>query len=341
MVDTFVTSNTNITAQFFYKRAFLDILYSRWIFRQFAMKEPIPANNGKTVKWRYFDKLSAATTSLTEGTAPTGSKATLNEISATVSSYGDWIQISDEVGLFDIDGNLLITPRSVQNIQLLAGQCLDTLDVLARNILYAGTNVYYAGAPDIASRGAIGVSNQPSMTDFEAIVENLESNDIKKITPQVQASVGQGTHPIAESYMGLVGPKSARIIRNLDGFIGVQRYGNSGQAYANEIGALADVGIRFCMTGSNEKVFSAAGAGGIDVHACLVFGQEAFGEVDLQSLVTPNALNDVSIIAKPFNTGDKSDPLDQIATMGWKIPAWVMKIIRQAAMYRYEYAVTQ
>lgn len=339
MVTTFKTSDTNITNQYFMRRVFLSILYSQWAYRQFSQKASIPRNNGKVVKWRYHDALSPATTELTEGTTPTGSTPTLNEISATVGQYGDFIQLSDAVGIFDEHGNLLVQPESIQNVQLLGGQAVDTLDVLARDVLVAGTNVFYAGAPGVAARTSVGAANKVSEDDFAAIVRSLQNNKVKPIAPIVTAGVGVGTVPIDSSYFSIVSPYTLFDLKKLDGFVGKHKYGATTQLVPNEVGALADIGVRFLLD-QNAKVFSAGGEGGIDVHGTIVFGQEAFGEVNLEGDPIAQDENAVQIIPKPFDTGDKSDPLNQRATLGWKIPAYVMKILRQNAMYRYEHAIT-
>lgn len=333
MVDTFTTTSANTTAQKFYTRAFLVQLMHNLIYRSAAKITDLPVNNGKSVTWRHFDPLDPATTVLVEGVTPTGSQAVLNEVSATVNPYGDFIQISDEVGVFDTHGNIIESPRSAENVQLLTTQALETIDVLCRDVITAGTNVVYSGG--VTSRTGITSANTVSIADFESMIQAFQTQKVKPVLGEVSAGVGQGTLPVYESYLGFVGPKTLRDLRNLDGFIGVQRYGNTATRLKGEVGALADLGIRFVMT-SNDKIFSAGGNDGIDVHATVVLGDDAYGEVKLNN----DSVDNISIIPKPFGSAGTADPLDQRATMGWKVKAYAAKILRQVALYRYEHAVT-
>lgn len=75
-----------------------------------------------------------------------------------------------------------------------------------------------------------------------------------------------------------------------------------------------------------------AGAAGVDVHATLIFGKEAYGTIDLGSTGA------VRSIIKPFGHGD--DPLDQRATVGAKIAAYTAKVLNDNWIIRIEHGVS-
>jgi len=331
------TTDTGVSGQQYYG-SWLSLNVARnHVHRNFAEQKPIVPNSGKKVVMRYYDSLPVADTPLVEGVTPTGSDPVLHEVEISVNPYGDYIDVSDEVGLFDRDGNVLVNPNSAQNVVLVGEQANDTLDTLARDKMFAGSGVFYAGAPTVDARDEIALANKVSVADFRMIVRTLMLNKVKPITTMIQASVGQQTSPLPPSYIGFVGAMTLHDLTQLTGWIGVHKYANPGAALPDEIGALTDLdgrAIRFIYS-ENDKVFAGAGAGGIDVYATLVFGREFYGETKL------SGRNLINFIPKPFGSAGTEDPLNQKATFGWKVEAYGCDILKQTAGIRYEHAVTE
>lgn len=73
---------------------------------------------------------------------------------------------------------------------------------------------------------------------------------------------------------------------------------------------------------------------GLDVHATLVFGADAYGVIDIAGT---GALR---IIAKPAGSAGTSDPLNQRATVGAKVAAYTAKILNNYWLVRIEHAVS-
>lgn len=327
------TTALGIANMIYWARVMLSLLRTRLVYRQFAVAKDMPANEGKTIKFRYNDPLPAATTPLVEGVVPTGSTPTVNTVTATLAPYGDYIDVSDETGLFDVSGNILINPRSQSNVELLTEQAELTLDTIVKNVISAGTNVYYAGAPSITSRGAVASTNKVAEDDFRKIVRTLQINKVRPISQSIAASQGVATQPIAAAYIGLIGPTTLFDLSKLSGWVPVHKYANPNMALPNEVGALADVGIRFLMT-ENDVLFDGEGDGGIDVYGTIVFGRDFYGQVTIQNK------GDVQFLAKAPGSSGTLDPLDQKSTIGWKVSAFGAIILRQVAGVRYEHAAT-
>ena len=73
---------------------------------------------------------------------------------------------------------------------------------------------------------------------------------------------------------------------------------------------------------------------GMDVHATLVFGADAYGVVDV------DGEGCLQTIVKPCGSGGASDPLDQRATVGAKVAAYTAKILNNLWIVRVEHAVS-
>ena len=84
-----------------------------------------------------------------------------------------------------------------------------------------------------------------------------------------------------------------------------------------EIGRM--YGMRFLVS---DKMLTSvgSGAGGIDVHQSFVIGEEAFGVVELNS-------DAMKMIVKRHGSAGANDPLDQFATVGYKINGFAVKYL--------------
>lgn len=73
---------------------------------------------------------------------------------------------------------------------------------------------------------------------------------------------------------------------------------------------------------------------GMDVHATLVFGADAYGVIDV------DGEGCLQTIVKPCGSGGASDPLDQRATVGAKVAAYTARILNNLWIVRIEHAVS-
>ncbi|NLI54110.1 MAG: N4-gp56 family major capsid protein [Clostridiales bacterium] len=73
---------------------------------------------------------------------------------------------------------------------------------------------------------------------------------------------------------------------------------------------------------------------GMDVHATLVFGADAYGIIDV------DGEGCLQTIVKPVGSGGASDPLDQRATVGAKVAAYTAKILNNLWIVRVEHGVS-
>lgn len=317
------TTRTQIPAEVnnFYSRTLLMRAVPLFLHTRFGQVRDIPQKAGSsTIKFRRYGNLAAATTPLTEGVTPAGSSMSVTDITATVAQYGDFVTYSDVVDYESQDATL------TEFAEVLGDQAGDTLDQLARDVLAAGTTVTYVGQ---SSRGAITSSNLITATEVRKMVRTLKNNKAKRVTRMIAASTGVATEPVAQAYIGICSPDTTFDLQDETGWVPVEKYSATMKAMDGEVGKLGDV--RFVET-PNAKVFDAAGASSIDVHATLIMGMEAYGVSRISGLSLQN-------IVKPLGSGGTDDPLNQRSTTGWKA-TFVAKILNDDFLGRIEHAVT-
>ncbi len=86
----------------YYDKVLLERMTPQLYYAKDADTKPLPTHGGTTIQWARLKQMSAFAT-LTEGTAPDRTQGTVSSISATISQYGQWSQITDvlEVQAFD------------------------------------------------------------------------------------------------------------------------------------------------------------------------------------------------------------------------------------------------
>lgn len=319
-----LTSRTEIPAEVnnFYDRALLERAVPAFVHTRYAQVRDIPRNSGTdTIKFRRYGALTAKTTALTEGVTPTGSQLSITDLTATVLYYGDYVTLTDKVQIETYD------PILTETAEVLGEQAGDSIDQLCRDVLAAGTTVQYASTA--VSRVQVTAAMVLNRDEVKEAVRTLRSNNAKPVSSMIDPSTGYNTVPVGKSFMAICSPHTAYDLDSATGWIPVEKYPNKSTVMEDEIGALSNV--RFVMT-SNAKVFSGEGAAGVDVHATLIFGQNAYAITRISGETLRN-------IVKPLGSAGSADPLDQRATSGWKL-SFVAKILNENFMVRVEHGVT-
>jgi N4-gp56 family major capsid protein len=306
-MPTETTSTLPNEVKQFYDRTLLERVVPRFVHGQFGQEKPLASGNGKLIEFRRFGNLAAATTPLTEGATPAGTNLTVTAITATVAQYGDYVQGSDMLDLVAID------PVLTQATQILGDQAADTMDIIVREILAAGTNVQYAN--NRVSRVTVTATDVLNVTEVRKAVRTLKRMNAR---------------PMADgNYVAIVHPDTCFDLMGDSAWINASQYAGSGQIFNGEIGRIH--GVRFVET-TNAKKFAGAGAAGVDVFATLFLGANAYGIVPLQGM-------NLSTYFKPAGSSGTADPLDQRWTQGWKV-GFTAKILNETFMVRLEHGAT-
>ncbi|NCC90503.1 MAG: N4-gp56 family major capsid protein [Spirochaetia bacterium] len=331
-----ITSNVISSAvSEFYDRAHLEVARPMLTYAKWSTKKRLKKGHGKQIKFRRPVPFDPATTPLTEGLTPQGRSFEYQEVTGTVDFFGDWASLSDVIQVIEPD------PILTDIVTEFGEQEALTINTLMRNKLMTGTNAYFAS--NVANREA--VKDSIKVADIKAMRLALKKAKTKPLTKMMNASTGISTTPIEACYIALVSLEVASDLRDLEssGFVPVHKYASQTGILEGEIGKLD--GIRFIET-TEAPVWKGAGTtpasgvvgtgGATDVHGVIVFGANAYAEIPLESLNS-------GIIIKAGNlkdTNDKSDPLNQRSTVGWKL-AWGGVILNDDWIIRYECGSTR
>lgn len=310
-INTTATINTGTGAvatkpAAFYDKVLLKTLRQRsFDHEKFAQVRPMPKRTGDTINFRKLGTLAVATTPLTEGVTPSSENATITAISATTKQYGSYMEFSDVVDFQQIDD--IVTGYTVEQ----GHQAAETKDVLVRDELAAGSNVRYSAGR--VSRVTLAAGDKPTVDDFRKAALSLKKSKIPKINGK---------------YVVLVSAETVFDLLDDAKFLKAYEIGQNNKPFID--GEVADVyGIKFIEV-ENAKTFAGAGAGGVNVHASIMFGAEAYGITKIQGE------GDVKTLIKALGSSGTADPLNQRQTIGWKINAFVAKRLNEAAIVRIE-----
>lgn len=313
-----MTYNANLTtsggiaataAKQFYDRRLLENMKPLLVHNQFAQKRPMPAHNGKTVEFRRWTPFGPLTEPLSEGEPPEGQTLDMSSLTVTVRQYGGFVTISDLLDLTAID--------NVKNdaVDMMARQGALTLDTLAREELHTAASVIYAGGK--TGRAELTAADKLTSLELRKAVRALK----KVNAPMFHRGTKRGY------YVALIGPDTEFDLMDDPTWLDVSRYQDKENVYFGEIGML--YGCKVICT-SEAKVFQGAGAEGADVASTLVFGQNAYGAIDI------DGGGNVQAKIKPAGSAGSQDPLDQTSTVGWKVMAYACKILQPAFIQRIE-----
>jgi N4-gp56 family major capsid protein len=305
-VNTGTGANATKPAAFYDKQLLKLFVQNDFTHGQWAQKRPMPKKTGDTINFRKIAKLTVNTTPLTEGTPPTGDNASISAISVSTKQYGRFMEFSDLVDIQQVDP--IIAEYNKEQGRIMR----ETLDVLVRDELAAGTQVAYAGGK--ASRATLAAGDKPTIALFRKARLALKNAHVKP------ASGGD--------YIVLITPAVTEDL--LDDAQFLKAYEIAQNAKPLFDGEIARVyGLRFVEV-VNGKVFAAAGTGGVNVHASIVLGEQAYG------ITTIQGEGDVKSIVKALGSSGVADPLNQKQSIGVKVNAFVAKRLAEEAIWRVE-----
>ena len=316
ITDTASTGITN-SLQAFFSKELLKQIVQNIVLEQFAKKQALPEKAGKnSVRFfRYVEPNTTDIKSLSEGDGHTSNTAwakgaykemTLEYVDVTLSQYGQVIGISDLLTAQELFNHLeQATTVNGQDAALhldtkiaytlgddtsITGGTSITSNKISR---FAGASAYYSSAP---------TSSQ--------VMTGLELLDTATALKVNNAPTTNGY------YTAVADPRVLRDLQNDSDWISSRHYGDPEAIMKGEVGRYA--GIRCIETtnayqtqhGTGSARVTYNGSGG--VYSTFVFGDQAFGTVDLASQ-SPYAPK-MQIAQGP----DKTDPLAQLTTVGFK-----------------------
>lgn len=289
---TTTTVQVDPEVNLYFDNILLDRHQPYYVHAYFAQQRRIPQKNSKTAIFRRFDNLADALTPLTEGVSPAAEQVNKFDITAVVSQYGKVVELSDDVIVTVQD------QTSNEVADMLAQNNASTYDIILRNMLVA------TSAQIDCLNGVNGNAiTEVTTTDLELAVDYLESNNGKKMSPNVEGTNAFGTAPVWAAYWMIISTALRTDFKNLATFLPTASYPRQQSVLEAEYGSCDEVRLVKTSQAYVDNSVSPA------VYSNLMFAANAYGciEIDDQSL---------EMIIKPLGAGQ--DPLDQRSTMGWK-----------------------
>ena len=286
------TSEVDPAVGVVYDRVLLMAPQPEYIYTKFAEKRTIGTKQGTTIKFRRYSRLSAATTPLSQGITPTGSKLSKVDLTATVSQYGDYVTLTDVVQL-TVEDDVVSKTMELQNDQV-----NNTTDQLCRDYICAS-------ASSTTCSNGTGTATLLNKTDIDGVVQTLRSNDCKYMYNRVTASTGVGTAPVRASYVGMTDTDLEDDLRDVEGFLDVVEYSQTSGVDPVEFG----------NTGSVRWLTTTQGYTSGSNYYNLIMGRD--------NANLPYAMVDLgggNLRGNMEEPGGNADPLRQRSTIGWT--AW-------------------
>ena len=278
------------------------------VFNQFGQKATVGRHQGKAISFRRNEIIYAAGNAgslanasapgaLTEGTFPAAIDSTWSEVQATLSQYGQVILVSDlteDQSLDDVAGEYTENLSEAMN---------DALDLLTRDILVAGTNRQYASIA-LTRGGASGVGSGMYLN----LAELREAKRAFKRNNVPPPEGYGGNYPV------IMHPDAMYDLEGDSNITNIFQYSNNDTRNSELFKtSFKDLPLGFrCFETTNARIFASLGLSGANVYQTHMLGKQGFGVISYES-------QPARIIKKARGSGGATgDPLDQVASIGWK-----------------------
>ncbi len=295
------------------------------LIEKFGQGKPVPMNSTKSIIFRRYEALSNTPSALSEGVTPTAKKLTKTDITATLTQYGDLVEISDVVADTHED------PVLTEAVEILSEQAAQVIEIVRYGIIKAGTNVFYSNG---SARNAVNTPVSLSMQ--RRITRALKRQNARKITSVIRSTPSFGTQNVAPGFVAICSSDCEGDIRNMPGFQPAETYG---PMHESEIGKVEDCRYfgsslltPFADAGGSAGTMLSTTGSNADVYPILYIARDAYGIVPLKgkAAITPSVVN-----PKP----SAGDPLGQRGYAGWKSMQTAV-ILNDLWMARGEVAVS-
>lgn len=294
--STTLTNAANL--HLYYEKKLLSTLEPRLVLMPLGKKQRLPKGNGKQVKWLRYSAIAGSTSPLSEGTPPSEISFSTSNVTANVVQYGQFAKVSDLLSDTAIDP---VLENLSERFGIAASKTIEELIVseLANNCANQNVN-------NRANFAAIQASD---LISHKELIEAMIRQKADFIGPHESGQYVVVLHPRAE-YDLMVDSQAGS-------WLDIQKGVDNKPLLNGEVARM--YGMRFLVS---DKMLTSAGtgAGGIDVVQSFVIGEEAFGVVELNG-------DAMKMFIKRHGSAGANDPLDQFATVGYKIHGFAVKYL--------------
>ena len=300
MADAYTQKSSVSVDQAAFDRLAYFALRSELLFDAVADVTPTQqAMPGSTVTFTIFNDLAAATSTLTETIDVDAVALSDSQVSVTLNEYGNAVLTTAALrGTAFLDVDTVAANVVGYNAGI-------SLDSIVRSVLEAGSNVNYGG----------GGSSTPTSRTTVQVEDELEANDIRKVTAELR---GDNVPTFNGMYMGYIHPDVSYDLRKETGVASWRDphvYVDTANIYNGEVGAFE--GVRFIET-PRAKVFTDASDGSgsstgssatVDVYCTHIMVRQA--------LAKAHSITDGNSAFPRVVRGPVVDVLQRFQPVGW------------------------
>jgi len=294
--STTLTNAANL--HLYYEKKLLSTLEPRLVLMPLGKKQRLPKGNGKQVKWLRYSAIAGSTSPLTEGTPPAEISFSASNVTANVIQYGQFAKVSDLLSDTAIDP---VLENLSERFGIAASKTIEELIVseLANNCANQNVN----------NRANFAAIQAGDLISHKELIESMIRQKADFIGPHESGQYVVVLHPRAE-YDLMVDSQAGS-------WLDIQKSVDNKPLLNGEVARM--YGMKFLVS---DKMLTSVGtgAGGIDVVQSFVIGEEAFGVVELNG-------DAMKMFIKRHGSAGANDPLDQFATVGYKIHGFAVKYL--------------
>jgi len=296
MANTVSPSNFPSPQQIWYEKVLLAIDSPNLIHTIAAERRRMATGNGKTWRVTRMDPLPTAVIPLPEdGSEIASTPLTKVDIDVQLSSYGQYVKISEQVVMTNS------CPILNSTTNLLGDSMKRTEDEVVRDMLIATATHIDCTA------GVNGDSpTEPRYADVQEVDRAMMSNNAWTISKSIEAENKFGTAPQRQAYFAMAHSDTSSAWENVLGFTHRSAYPSQNSLSASEYGQVGSLRVFLSSVGAVKENASALGN---DIYEVPVTGMEAYAIIDQESY-------DDHIIYKDPRY---SDALNQTCTLGYKM----------------------
>ena len=221
-------NSTGINSKEWYDRLLLETAHEKFLLSNFTSKKSSPKFEGNGVVFSRYEPFDTFGDSLAEGETPPGTSLVKVNVRATISTYGAYVPLTDDLLTYGEDSNN-IKSDIVKNLGKAAGQTQEELIIAA--ILGDATQIVFDA--DIAQ----------TLKVSELALRNALAD---KFTSMITGSTKYSTTTVRPGYAGFVSPDGAMLLEGIPGYTPVDKYGYSDGLLPNEVGSYR--GVRYMET---------------------------------------------------------------------------------------------
>lgn len=315
-----------------YDQALLERVVEDTIWDKYGIAKQIKAHsNSKKGFVHRYKNILPTTTPLAEynGTVKAPVKIVREEVEYQVGHYGDYIEYSDELDLYDFR---MITDDF---LNILGDHAAISMETVRRDAIRGGSNVVYAGT-EVSRLAVAKAGTAITKENIKTTILKLKGQGAKKLRGVIKGTSAVGTKPVRSAYIGVCSIYATEILRGLDGWQDVEDYANFGERISErEVGRIADV--RFVESDNDEglnlvgnaatlatstvlyDVKSTEGITAVDAgNETVIIEQTMIMGKDSYVTTTVRGKQGIQTIIKPIGSAGTNDPLNQVGTIGWK-----------------------